>query len=46
MAVLVWKQISSNSFKNEITNKQCAKVMLNYDCYIAILETIQLHAKK
>ena len=45
MAILMCKQISSNSFKNEITNKviflhiiyiyiNVCKQMLNCDCYI------------
>ena len=44
----MWKQTSSNSFKNKITDKLCANkwLILNYDCYIAIVETIQLCAKK
>ena len=48
IAILVCKQISSNSFNDEITYKLCANkwLMLNCDCYIAIPETIQLCAKK
>ena len=42
IAILVCKQISFNSFKNEITYKLCANkwLMLDFNCYIAILETI------
>ena len=38
----MFEQISSNTFKNEIAYKLCANkwLMLNHDCYIAILETI------
>ena len=43
-AILVCKLLTSDSFKNEITYKLC--MQKDCDFYIAILEHIQLCAKK
>ena len=42
IAILMGEWITSNSFKNLVTNKLCEKkwLMLNFDFYIAILEII------